>query len=102
MRTIENILYHELIGLKIKLCECSQSSIINLSGQIIFETKNMLIIRTLNDIKKIPKKINPPLFFWWVCRGPPLRRGWFDGWSEMHQSLFGLAPPPSLASACSS
>ena len=57
MRTIENILYHELIGLKIKLCECSQSSIINLSGQIIFETKNMLIIRTLNDIKKIPKKI---------------------------------------------
>jgi ribonuclease P protein subunit POP4 len=56
MRTIENILYHELIGLKIKLCECSQSSIINLSGQIIFETKNMLIIRTLNDIKKIPKK----------------------------------------------
>ena len=57
MRTIENILYHELIGLKIKLCECSQSSIINLSGQIIFETKNMLIIRTLHDIKKIPKKI---------------------------------------------
>jgi ribonuclease P protein subunit POP4 len=57
MRTIENILYHELIGLKIKLCECSQSSVINLSGQIIFETKNMLIVRTLNGIKKIPKKI---------------------------------------------
>jgi ribonuclease P protein subunit POP4 len=57
MRTIENILYHELIGLKIKFCKCSQSSLINLSGQIIFETKNMLIIRTLNDIKKIPKKI---------------------------------------------
>ena len=47
MRTIENILYHELIGLKIKLCECSQSSIINLSGQIIFETKNMLIIKNI-------------------------------------------------------
>ena len=63
MRTIENILYHELIGLKIKLCECSQSSIINLSGQIIFETKNMLIIRTLNDIKKIPKKIILKCYF---------------------------------------
>ena len=57
MRTIENILYHELIGLKIKLYECSQASLINLSGQIIFETKNMLIIRTLNGIKKIPKNI---------------------------------------------
>jgi len=57
MRTIENLLYHELIGLKIKLCECSQSSILNLSGQIIFETKNLLIVRTLNRIKKIPKNI---------------------------------------------
>jgi ribonuclease P protein subunit POP4 len=63
MRTIENILYHELIGLKIKLSECSQSSLINLSGQIIFETKNMLIIRTLNDIKKIPKKLYLKLFY---------------------------------------
>jgi RNase P/RNase MRP subunit p29 len=39
MRSAENILYHELIGLKIKICQCSQSDFINVVGQIIFETK---------------------------------------------------------------
>jgi RNase P/RNase MRP subunit p29 len=63
MRSIENILYHEWIGLKIKLSECSQSSLTNLSGQIIFETKNMLIVRTLNGIKKIPKKNYTQMYF---------------------------------------
>jgi ribonuclease P protein subunit POP4 len=56
MRSIENILFHELIGLKIKISESSQRSLKNLSGQIIFESKNMLIVRTLNGIKKIPKQ----------------------------------------------
>jgi ribonuclease P protein subunit POP4 len=56
MRSIENILFHELIGLKIKISESSQMSLKNLSGNIIFESKNMLIVRTLNGIKKIPKK----------------------------------------------
>jgi len=55
MRSIENILYHELIGLKITISESSQSNLKNLSGKIIFESKNMLIVRTLNGIKKIPK-----------------------------------------------
>ena len=55
MRSIENILYHELIGLKIKISESSQSNLKNLSGKVIFESKNMLIVRTLNGIKKIPK-----------------------------------------------
>lgn len=57
MRLIENILFHEWIGLKIKISECSQTSLTNLSGKIIFETKNMLIVRTLNGVTKIPKKI---------------------------------------------
>lgn len=57
MRSIENILYHELIGLKIKIDESSQTNLKNLSGKIIFESKNMLIVRTLKGIKKIPKKI---------------------------------------------
>jgi ribonuclease P protein subunit POP4 len=56
MRSIENILFHELIGLKIKISESSQTSLKNLSGKIIFESKNMLIVRTLNGIKKIPKQ----------------------------------------------
>jgi len=57
MRSIENILFHEWIGLKIKISECSQTGLTNLTGKIIFETKNMLVLRTLNGIKKIPKKI---------------------------------------------
>ena len=57
MRSAENILYHELIGLKIKICQCSQSNFINVVGQIIFETKNMLIIKIFNRIKKIEKNI---------------------------------------------
>jgi ribonuclease P protein subunit POP4 len=58
MRAIENILFHEWIGLNIKISESSQTSLKNISGKIIFETKNMLIVRTLNNgIKKIPKKI---------------------------------------------
>lgn len=57
MRSAENILYHELIGLKIKICQCPQSNFINVVGQIIFETKNMLIIKIFNRIKKIEKNI---------------------------------------------
>jgi ribonuclease P protein subunit POP4 len=58
MRAIENILFHEWIGLNIKISESSQTSLKNISGKIIFETKNMLIVRTLNNgIKKIPKKL---------------------------------------------
>jgi RNase P/RNase MRP subunit p29 len=63
MRSIENILFHEWIGLKIKISECSQTSLTNLSGKIIFETKNMLIVRTLNGIKKIPKKNYSKMYF---------------------------------------
>jgi ribonuclease P protein subunit POP4 len=57
MQTGENILYHELIGLKIKICQCPQSDFINLVGHIIFETKNMLVIKTSYGVKKIAKSI---------------------------------------------
>jgi ribonuclease P protein subunit POP4 len=57
MRSVENLLYHEFIGLKIKICQCSQSDFLNVIGQIIFETKNMLIIKTCKGIKKIAKNI---------------------------------------------
>jgi ribonuclease P protein subunit POP4 len=57
MQSVDNILYHELIGLKIKICQSSQSDFVNLIGQIIFETRNMLFIQTSNGIKKIAKDI---------------------------------------------
>src|ERR671927_50907 len=57
MQTGDNILYHELIGLKIKICQCTQPDFINLVGEIILETKNMLIIKTSKCVKKIAKNI---------------------------------------------
>ena len=57
MISIENLVYHELVGLKIKILLSSQNNMKNLLGNIIFETKNMLILRTSNGIKKIPKKL---------------------------------------------
>jgi len=57
MISIENLVYHELVGLKIKILLSSQNNMKNLLGNIIFETKNMLILRTSKGIKKIPKKI---------------------------------------------
>lgn len=56
MISIENLIYHELVGLKIKILVSTQNNMKNLLGSIIFETKNMLILRTSNGIKKIPKK----------------------------------------------
>jgi ribonuclease P protein subunit POP4 len=57
MQSLENILFHELIGLKIKICQSPQLSIVNLTGLIVFETKNLLVINTLKGIKKIAKNI---------------------------------------------
>jgi ribonuclease P protein subunit POP4 len=57
MQTGENIIYHELIGLTIKICQCPQSDFKNLVGQIIFETKNMLFIKTSKEVKKVAKNI---------------------------------------------
>ena len=56
MISIENLIYHELVGLKIKILLSSQNNMKNLLGNIIFETKNMLILRTSKGINKIPKK----------------------------------------------
>jgi ribonuclease P protein subunit POP4 len=57
MQSLENILFHELIGLKIKICQSPQLSLVNLTGLIVFETKNLLVINTLKGIKKIAKNI---------------------------------------------
>jgi ribonuclease P protein subunit POP4 len=57
MQSLENILFHELIGLKIKICQSPQPSLVNLTGLIVFETKNLLMINTIKGIKKIAKNI---------------------------------------------
>ena len=55
MISVENVLYHELVGLKIKILSSTQNNMNDLLGNIIFETKNMLMIRTSKGIKNIPK-----------------------------------------------
>ena len=54
----ENVLYHELIGLEVTIMKTSNKYLCSLSGRVIFETKNMLIIRTNNNkVKQIPKLV---------------------------------------------
>lgn len=53
--TKENIGMHELNGLKVKVTK-SNDKTKKISGKIIKETKNLLIIETKKREKKIPKK----------------------------------------------
>jgi ribonuclease P protein subunit POP4 len=52
----ENLLKHELIGLKIEVLESSDKSQIGLSGQVINETQNTLTLQTVQGEKTVPKK----------------------------------------------
>ncbi len=54
--TPENIVRHELIGLKIKIAESSDASIKNLSGKVVDETYNTLKIETKEKEKTVTKK----------------------------------------------
>lgn len=44
MITPENLVRHELIGLKIKIVEDSDKKLAGLAGKVIDETRNMLVI----------------------------------------------------------
>ena len=46
MITPENLVRHELIGLKIKIVEDSDKKLAGLAGKVIDETRNMLVIET--------------------------------------------------------
>ena len=51
----ENITAHELIGLKTKIVKGTEKSRTGLSGMIVDETKNLIIMETESGIKRIPK-----------------------------------------------
>jgi ribonuclease P protein subunit POP4 len=57
MRTSQNLVLHEFIGLHTKIDESSDPTLVGLSGKIIDETKNMFIVNTSNGVKKIAKNI---------------------------------------------
>ena len=53
----ENIFSHEIIGLYAKIEDSPDKSLINLSGKIILETKNMIGIKTKAGVKHISKSV---------------------------------------------
>jgi ribonuclease P protein subunit POP4 len=55
--TPDNIIYHELIGLKVEVIKSTDPTQVGVCGTVIDETKNMLVIlEESGRIKKIPKK----------------------------------------------
>ncbi|KAA0000574.1 MAG: ribonuclease P protein subunit [Thermoplasmata archaeon] len=54
---MKNFLKGEFIGLPVKIVECTDKSLVGVKGEIIDETKNMLIIETPQGIKKVAKSI---------------------------------------------
>jgi ribonuclease P protein subunit POP4 len=57
------LIYHELMGLEIRVMHSTNSSLIGTQGRIIDETKNMLIIENSKSrVLKIPKADSEFLF----------------------------------------
>lgn len=57
MISAENILAHELIGLDVEITKKDNLIPSKLYGKIVFETKNMILLKTVFGIKGIPKAI---------------------------------------------
>jgi|ETN01SMinimDraft_4_1059930.scaffolds.fasta_scaffold15671_5 ribonuclease P protein subunit POP4 len=55
--SVVNIMFHELIGLKITVVKSSEDTLNGLSGEIVDETKYTLKIKTNKGLKIIPKSI---------------------------------------------
>ena len=55
MITSQNVLRHELIGLDVLVSGAANPLHRGLSGHIIDETKNLLVIETSQGVKRIPK-----------------------------------------------
>jgi ribonuclease P protein subunit POP4 len=55
MISAENILAHELIGLDVEITKKDNLLPSKLYGRIVFETKNMILVRTIFGIKGVPK-----------------------------------------------
>ena len=56
LRTVKNILQHELIGMDVKILDCPVVEKANTRGTIIDETRNMLTIETKSGVKNLPKE----------------------------------------------
>jgi ribonuclease P protein subunit POP4 len=54
----QNVLRHELIGLDVLVVCASNPNQIGVSGRIIDETRNTLVVRTERGTKRIPKRFS--------------------------------------------
>jgi len=54
--TPQNVVRHELIGLKVRVTRSSNPAQTGISGLIVDESRNMLVINTICGVKKIQKK----------------------------------------------
>jgi len=61
--TPRNIVFHELIGLKVKVLSHSDPTVVGLEGIVIDETRNTLVIRSRNGDKRVFKHCGVFRFF---------------------------------------
>jgi ribonuclease P protein subunit POP4 len=54
--TPENLLVEEIIGLRARIVESTDTTLTGISGTIVFETKNVISIRTSSKVKQIAKR----------------------------------------------
>jgi len=54
--TPSNLVFHELIGLQVEVAESSNSALKAISGKVVNETRNMLIIQTKDRTDKMVQK----------------------------------------------
>lgn len=64
--TQDNIFWHELVGLDVIVTDSANTQMNGLNGQVINETKSMIIIDALNGKPKMIPKINTQFNF--SCR----------------------------------
>ena len=55
MITMDNIISHEIIGLRATISQSSNPQIIGLNGTVVDETKSMITIKNGLKIRNIPK-----------------------------------------------
>ncbi|MEO9295230.1 MAG: ribonuclease P protein subunit [Nitrososphaera sp.] len=55
MITAENILAHEIIGLDATVVKSSDPTLVGLTGKIVFETRNMISIRSGDKTRQVAK-----------------------------------------------
>jgi ribonuclease P protein subunit POP4 len=56
MQKASNIIKHELIGLKAEITKSTNKNQIGITGEIVDETKNLLIIKTQDGLRQIAKE----------------------------------------------